>query len=209
MKISYAITVCNEHKEIEKLLTFLFEHKRKQDQVAVQMDFDNSTPDVVNVCEKWEAKPSGEYKLIQFDLDKNFAQYKNNLNRNCDGDWIFQIDADEIPNEYLIEALPFILEANAETEAYWLPRVNTVAGITEAHIQAWGWRVDDQGWVNFPDWQMRIYRNDENIYWIKPVHEQLKGYTKFANLPAEECYCLYHPKNIGKQEAQNAFYDTI
>ena len=208
MKISYAITVCNEHKEIEKLLTFLFEHKRKEDQVVVQMD-KNATQEVINICERFESKPHNEYHLIQFDLNKNFAAYKNNLNKNCAGNWIFQIDADEIPNEYLIEALPFILEANADTEAYWVPRVNTVAGITDAHIAKWGWRVDDQGWVNFPDWQMRIYRNDDNIYWIKSVHEQLKGYTKFANLPAEENYCLYHPKNIGRQEAQNKFYETI
>jgi len=208
MKISYAITVCNEHKEIEKLLTFLFEHKRKEDQVVVQMD-KTATQEVISVCERFESKQATEYKLIQFDLNKNFAQYKNNLNKNCDGSWIFQIDADEIPNEYLIEALPFILEANDETEAFWVPRVNTVAGITDAHIQKWGWRMDDQGWVNFPDWQMRIYKNDENIYWIKPVHEQLKGYTKFANLPAEERFALYHPKNIGRQESQNAFYDTI
>jgi len=208
MKISYAITVCNEHKEIEKLLTFLFEHKRKEDQVVVQMD-KSATQEVINICERFESKPHNEYHLIQFDLNKNFAAYKNNLNKNCAGNWIFQIDADEIPNEYLIEALPFILEANADTEAYWVPRVNTVAGITDAHIAKWGWRVDDQGWVNFPDWQMRIYRNDDNIYWIKPVHEQLKGYTKFANLPAEENYCLYHPKNIGRQEAQNKFYETI
>ena len=208
MKISYAITVCNEHKEIEKLLTFLFEHKRKQDQVVVQMD-KNATPEVINICERFESKPHNEYHLIQFDLNKNFAAYKNNLNKACNGNWIFQIDADEIPNEYLIEALPFILEANAETEAYWVPRVNTVAGITDEHIAKWGWRVDDQGWVNFPDWQMRIYKNKEEIYWIKTVHEQLKGYTKFANLPAEEKYALYHPKNIGRQEAQNKFYETI
>ena len=208
MKISYAITVCNEHKEIEKLLTFLFEHKRQKDQVVVQMD-KTATQEVINICERFESKSAKEYRLIQFDLNKNFAQYKNNLNKNCDGNWIFQIDADEVPNEYLIEALPFILEANDETEAFWVPRVNTVAGITDAHIQKWGWRMDDQGWVNFPDWQMRIYKNDENIYWIKPVHEQLKGYTKFANLPAEERFALYHPKNIGRQESQNAFYDTI
>ena len=169
----------------------------------------NATHEVINICERFESKPHNEYHLIQFDLNKNFAAYKNNLNKACNGNWIFQIDADEIPNEYLIEALPFILEANAETEAYWVPRVNTVAGITDEHIAKWGWRVDDQGWVNFPDWQMRIYRNDDNIYWIKPVHEQLKGYTKFANLPAEENYCLYHPKNIGRQEAQNKFYETI
>ena len=209
MKISYAITVCNEHKEIEKLLTFLFEHKRPEDQVVVQMDFDNSTKEVVRACERWESKSFEEYKLIQHKLDKNFASYKNNLNTNCDGDWIFQIDADEIPNEYLLEALPFILEANEETEAFWLPRVNTVAGITEEHIAKWGWKLNEDGWVNFPDWQMRIYRNKEEIYWIKPVHEQLKGFTKFAQLPPEEKFALYHPKDIGRQEKQNAFYDTI
>ena len=209
MKISYAITVCNEHKELQKLLEFLFEHKRPEDEVVVQKDNGNATEEVWDVCERFESKQAVEYKHCSHPLDKNFAQYKNKLNEQCSGDWIFQIDADEIPNEYLIEALPFILEANQDTEAFWVPRVNTVAGITDSHIQKWGWKLNDQGWVNFPDWQMRIYRNKEEIYWIKPVHEQLKGYTKFANLPAEEKFCLYHPKDIGRQEKQNAFYNTI
>tara|TARA_R110001583_G_scaffold95325_1_gene239100 strand:+ start:940 stop:1566 length:627 start_codon:yes stop_codon:yes gene_type:complete len=208
MKISYAVTVCNEHKEVNKLLTFLFDHKRKQDQVVVQMD-SKATKEVWQVCESFENRPFDEYKLIEHALDKNFAAYKNNLNKNCDGDWIFQIDADEVPNEYLIEALPFILEANDDTEAFWVPRVNTVAGITDAHVAKWGWKLNEDGWVNFPDWQMRIYRNKDDIFWIKPVHEQLKGFTKFANLPAEEKYCLYHPKDIGRQEEQNKFYETI
>ena len=112
-------------------------------------------------------------------------------------------------HEYLIKSLPYILEANPDTEAYWVPRVNTVAGITEEHIAKWGWRLDEKNRVNWPDWQMRLYRNSDNIYWIKPVHEQLKGYTKFANLPPEEKYALYHPKNIGRQERQNKFYETI
>ncbi len=209
MKISYAVTVCNEYKEVEKLLSFLFENKRKEDEVVVQMDYDNSTTEVVKACEKWESKQSEEYKLIQCSLSKNFAQYKNNLNKNCSGEWIFQIDADEIPNKYLIQALPYVLESNSDVEAYWVPRVNTVAGITENHVAKWGWKLNEENWVNFPDWQMRIYRNEENIYWVKPVHEQLKGYTKFANLPAEEKFALYHPKDIGRQEKQNAFYETI
>ena len=71
MKISYAITVCNEHKEIEKLLTFLFEHKRREDQVVVQMDM-NATPEVINVCEKFENKPHDEYTLNQFPLHNQF-----------------------------------------------------------------------------------------------------------------------------------------
>ena len=117
MKISYAVTVCNEHKEIEKLLTFLFEHKREEDQVVVQMD-SNATDEVINVCEKFENRPMSEYSLNQFSLNKNFAEFKNNLNKLCSGDWIFQIDADEVPNEYLIKALPYILEANQGIEAY-------------------------------------------------------------------------------------------
>ena len=209
MKISYAIPVCNEHVELEKLLDFLENHIQAEDQVVVQMDLDNSTDEVVKACERWEGQQSTEYKLIQYSLNKNFAAYKNNLNINCEGNWIFQIDADEIPHPYLIQALPYILETNPDTEAFWVPRVNTVAGITDEHITKWGWRVDEKGWVNFPDWQMRIYQNKENIYWIKPVHEQLKGYTKFANLPAEERFCLYHPKDIGRQEQQNKFYETI
>ena len=209
MKISYAITVCNEHKELDKLLSFLFEHKRKEDEVVVQKDKDNTTEEVWDVCERYESKPATEYKHTCKPLNKNFAQYKNELNKSCLGEWIFQIDADEIPNKYLIQALPFILEANPDTEAYWIPRVNTVAGITEDHITKWGWRVSEDGWVNFPDWQMRLYKNTENIFWIKPVHEQLKGYTKFANLPAEEKFALYHPKDIGRQEKQNKFYDTL
>ena len=92
MKISYAITVCNEHKEIEKLLTFLFEHKREQDQVVVQMDADNATEEVWNVCERFENRQHHHYRLIQSSLNKNFAAYKNNLNENCDGNWIFQIE---------------------------------------------------------------------------------------------------------------------
>ena len=209
MKISYAITVCNEHKELQKLLEFLFQNKREEDEVVVQKDKDNSTEEVWDVCERFESQKAVEYKHNVYELNKNFAAYKNNLNKNCDGDWIFQIDADEIPNFYLIQALPYILEANNGVEAFWVPRINTVAGITDAHISKWGWKLNEDGWVNFPDWQMRIYRNKEEIYWIKPVHEQLKGYTKFANLPAEEKYCLYHPKDIGRQEKQNAFYDTI
>ena len=116
MKISYAITVCNEHKEIEKLLTFLFEHKRPEDQVVVQMDKDNATEEVWNVCERFENRQHDQYTLQQCSLNKNFAQYKNNLNKHCAGNWIFQIDADEIPNEYLMEALPFILETNPDIE---------------------------------------------------------------------------------------------
>ena len=209
MKISYAVTVCNEHKELERLLNFLFKHKRPEDEVVVQYDKGNSTKEVWDVIEKFENKPASEYVTTAFSLNKNFAAYKNNLTTVCKGEWILQIDADEIPTEYLIQALPYLIEANPDVEAYWVPRVNTVAGITDEHVQKWGWKIDDEGKVNWPDFQMRLYKRSEDISWVKPVHEQLTGYKRFTNLPADVKYALYHPKNIGRQEKQNAFYETI
>ena len=122
---------------------------------------------------------------------------------------MFLIDADELPNEYLLEALPEIIHGNPDVEAYWVPRINTVEGLTEDHTTKWKWNVDGKGWVNFPDYQMRLYRNNGVIKWIKPVHEQLTGFTKFAHLPTEKVYCLNHPKEIKRQEQQNKFYEGI
>ena len=38
MKISYAITVCNEFIEIQRLLHFLLKHKRYQDEIVILFD---------------------------------------------------------------------------------------------------------------------------------------------------------------------------
>ena len=54
----------------------------------------------------------------------------------CNGDWVFQIDADEIPNEVLIENLHEILTRNTTVvEVVLVPRVNTVEGLTDEHIK--------------------------------------------------------------------------
>ena len=41
MKISYAITVCNEFVEIQKLMSFLLENKRDKDEIVVLYDQKN------------------------------------------------------------------------------------------------------------------------------------------------------------------------
>ena len=102
-----------------------------------------------------------------------------------------------------------ILEANPTIDLYWVPRVNTVDGITQEHINKWRWNVNEKGWVNFPDYQGRIWRNRPNIMWKNPVHEVLVGYKEHTQLPAEEEFSFYHPKEIDRQEKQNKFYDTI
>ena len=203
MKISYAIPVCNEHVELEKLLDFLLKYIDKEDEIVVQCDAGNTTPEVYKVLEQFV--PS----YIEFPLNGHFSNFKNNLKDHCTGDWIFQIDADELPHESLITNLKELLKLNPTTEMFLVPRVNTVEGLTQAHINQWRWNVNEKGWVNWPDYQTRIIQNSPKIKWQNKVHEQIVGISTKGALPMEEEWCLYHPKHIDRQEAQNNFYNTL
>jgi hypothetical protein len=114
-----------------------------------------------------------------------------------------------MPSEYLVENLQFFLESNKEVDLFFVPRINTVEGLTPEHIKKWRWNLNEKGWVNFPDYQTRIYRRTSEIEWQGSVHERIVGYNTLSVLPQEEEYCLYHHKQIERQEKQNALYDTI
>ena len=207
MKISYAITVCNELKELTSLINFLLVRVDSEDQIVIQYDTDSVTKEVVDYL-TIIGDIQKQIKVISFPLNKDFASFKNNLKSHCEGDYIFQIDADEEPSEILLERLKQILTVN-EVDIIFVPRVNTVKGLTESHIQQWGWNVNDMGWVNWPDYQTRIYKNTEEVQWYGKVHERISGYTTFTNFPADEKYSLYHHKEIERQEKQNKFYNNI
>ena len=159
MKISYAILACVELVELNKLLPFLKKYKRKEDEIVVLLDDTTYTALVEEVAEKYADKV--KYRS----LDNDFASQKNALIEMCDGDYIFNIDADEIPHTNLMENLGELLENNSHIDVFYVPRVNTVAGITQEHIHEWRWHVNDKGWVNFPDPQMRIMKNLSSIRW--------------------------------------------
>jgi glycosyltransferase involved in cell wall biosynthesis len=215
MKISYAITVCNEFIEIQRLLSFLLDKKRPQDEIVVQMDLSKDDikdqPEDKNQVFAYLMKHNtqGTIRVVFFPLNNDFATFKNNLTQECKGDYIFQIDADEIPNENLIIVLPEVLKENNEVDVFLIPRVNTVEGLTPEHIAKWGWRVNDEGWVNWPDFQWRVWKNKPEIQWVNKVHERLDGFKMYTAMPDVEYFALYHPKTIEKQEKQNNLYDTL
>ena len=124
------------------------------------------------------------------------------------GDYVFHLDADEIPHEILMAQIHTILEMN-DVDLVWLPRVNTVEGLTQEWIQRWGWRVTEKGWVNYPDYQARVFRNREDIRWTRKVHEYIDGCKTYSHLPPHEELSLYHPKTIEKQIKQNELYSNI
>ena len=206
MKISYAITVHNELEELMKLLDFLNNNIREEDEIVIQYDEGGVTQEVLEFLNI--KKELHGYTVVGFPLNKDFASYKNNLKSNCTGDYIFQIDADEIPHEVMITYLPQVLEDNP-VDIIFVPRVNTVDGLTQEHIQKWRWNVNEKGWVNWPDYKTGIYKNTDDVTWMNKVHEKITGYDTFSNFPAEEHWALYHPKQIDRQEKQNQFYETI
>ena len=206
MKISYSILTHNETDSLSELIQFLVKHKDEEDEIVILDDYSDNekTKEILDtMCSIYDIT------FEQRNLHKDYAGQKNHLTRMCKGQYIINIDADELPNKKLMKNIKSILEANPTIDLYWVPRVNTVEGLTSEHVKKWKWSVNPQGWVNFPDYQGRIWRNGQNIRWEKPVHEILVGHKEHTFLPREEEFCFYHHKEIERQEKQNDFYSTI
>ena len=204
MKVSYGITVHNEAEELKRLLNILTNKIDKEDEIVICIDGDDEKVESV----VGEYLSENEAIVYKRKLDGDFAAQKNSVIENSTGDYVFHIDADEYPSDGLLEYVKPILEAN-DIDLIWVPRVNTVDGITEQHIQQWGWRVSEAGWVNYPDYQSRIFKNSPEIRWKSKVHERIHGAQTFSHLPPNETLSLYHPKTIDKQEEQNNFYSKL
>ena len=206
MKISYAITVYNELEEIKRLVTFLLENKRAEDEIVITFDHKNGSREVEEYLRSHHDELSWHTAWPPFEGD--FSKLKNYTKKMCSGDYIFHLDADEYPHKTLMEQLLTILEVN-DVDLLWIPRVNTVEGLTDEWANKWGWRVTQNGWVNFPDYQARVFRNSEDIYWQGKVHERIVGTKTHAHLPPHEELSLYHHKTIDKQIKQNKLYEGI
>lgn len=204
MKISYGLTVCNEAKELKNLIDYLLPRIHPSDEIVVVYDQNRITDDVHHVLSLYS-----EVQAYPFDFKENFLENKNFMNTKCSGDYIFQIDADEIPCESLLANLRQVLELNP-VDLIITPRKNIVAELTEEYVKAWGWRVTKDGWVNWPDNQKRIYRNTPEILWSgHQVHGMVEGYKTYAALPEEEEWCIIHNKDLSRQVAQNNRYSKI
>ncbi|MFC0515406.1 glycosyltransferase [Mucilaginibacter angelicae] len=206
ISISYGITVCNEYEQLNELLVQLLASIDKNDEVIILQDITQEDEKTTAVIEKYKQR----VLHLKEKLNGDFASFKNNLIQNASCDYLFQIDADEMPKKTLIKRIKKRLYQKRDCDCFLVPRVNIVNGLTEAHIQKWNWKVDKFNRVNFPDYQFRILKLNGRIKWQYKVHEELYGFEKSCYLPRKnEKYCLMHIKNLERQEAQNNFYDTL
>ncbi len=210
MKISYAILVHNESEELLKLLDQILEYKDDEDEIVILDDYSDNE-ETKKILDAYVSINDIVYE--QRHLNKDFASQKNYLKDMCSGDYIVNLDADEFITGSFISWLKPILKENPTIDLYWVSRINKVSNITQEHINKWGWNVNEKGWINYPDYQGRIWKNRPNIRWERPVHEILVGHKEHGFWPEDEegkgHFSIWHIKDIEKQEKQNEFYDKI
>ena len=204
--ISFAITTHNEGEYVRDLFDQLVPHCEQTGDEIVVVDDNSTDPFTLNLL--YDYADRNIIQLYSHELNHDFGAHKNFLNSKCTGKYIFQVDADEKFNSNLLTYLHDIIDNN-DIDLYMIPRVNVVNGLTDEDIRRWGWRINDKGWVMFPDYQTRLYKNIPEIKWEGKVHERIVGYKTTAPLPEEEEWILYHIKDVDRQRKQNEYYDTI
>ena len=205
--ISFLITVKNEEEYIPRLIEQLVSVVDDGDEIIFLSDF--SDYPTLSLLENFRDNSNLSVEIYSHNLNNDFASHKNYGIEQCRCEWIVQLDADELMSHGLANNLHTLLEYNDDTELFLVPRVNIVEGLTQEDVNRWGWQVNDQGWVMWPDYQTRIFKNNEEIRWEGEVHERITGFQSYAPLPEEEDWALYHLKDILRQREQNDLYETI
>ncbi|MBO7635667.1 MAG: glycosyltransferase [Paludibacteraceae bacterium] len=205
--LCYAITVCNEADELRKLLTLLSQYKQQHDTILVQKDQNHVSSEVLALLD--EFSDLVDHQTL-FPLNDDFATFKNNLLKNTSSDYIFQLDADELPSPYLLEHIHSIIAHNPQIEAFRLPRVNLIRQENQT-LPVWNDMdgIDPSEYYHFPDYQFRIFKNLPSIHWHKRVHEVIIGYKTYSLLPKDAKYAILHAKYQSKQEKQLRYYSEL
>ena len=206
MKLSYAICVCTEARELETLLTFLEAVKDAEDEIVVLIDRSCVNREVQSVLNAHD----GNIITCGREFNDDFSKHKNYLNSKCTGDYIFNIDADEVPTEHFVKHLKETIEKD-RADLYYVPRINICLGQTEAFLKKHSFRTNEIGWINWPDHQGRVYRNHKDIYWTSEVHETIggpgcKNKNGYDPIPRN---ALLHVKTVKVQNGQRDFYENI
>lgn len=139
--ISYCVTVCNELTELLRLTNFILPYIQSGDELLIQYDVDSVTDEIKNYLDVLKTIEPEKVTIISHSLNNDFAQFKNNLKNHARGIYILQLDADEMISDSFITDLHDIIEENRNVDLFFMPRLNTVDGITESHVTKWGWKI--------------------------------------------------------------------
>jgi len=133
-----------------------------------------------------------------FSIQKNYA-----LNA-CKNKWKILLDADETLDTWTWGMLPWLLwKAEKEgVDCLSLSRINVLEGMNQQQLQEYcqrqGWQLNGyfSNWINFPDFQKRIFYGND-IKYVGQTHEQIVGFKKEKHLLN---HSIYHFKSKERQE---------
>ena len=158
--------------------------------------------------------------LNERDFCGNFSDHRNFHLKKCTGDYIFVVDADEMPKEKLIIGIKDAIQQSG-ADMLAIPRINIHPGFTREWLEKHKFNVNEMDWINWPDYQGRIFKNDpEKIYYGNKLHENVVGLENPVSLQADPTLALWHIKSIHKQDNRwedgyykspdgKDFYDTL
>jgi glycosyltransferase involved in cell wall biosynthesis len=171
-KISVVLATFNEEENIARCLGSI---KDLADEIVV---VDGTSKDrTVEIAKSFGAE------VIVTTNPPNFHINKQKAIDKATGDWILQLDADEVVSEELANEITSVINNqqskkdnnNSNTNGYWMPRKNYFLG---RFLMKGG---------QYPDYTVRLYRNGKGGLPQKDVHEQAViegkvGYLKEALL---------------------------
>lgn len=207
--ISFLVTCKNEGLQLKLLIDTLIKY-HEGNEIIIVNDFssDETTCELLNIYRNLSNQIN--IKVYEHALNNNYSEHKNYGKSLCTGEYIFQIDADELPSTLLLESLTDILKLNTDVDLFWIPRINDFRGVNQQNATQWGWRLtpyEDINIVNWPDPQGRLFKNVKYMRWERRLHEKIEGAKSFSHLPSVFEYALHHHKTIEKQIETNIKYN--
>lgn len=200
MRITYAICVCNEHVELNSLLSFLTKTIDDEDEINILVDTGKVTDEVKRVLDAFKER----IIINERQFCGNFSEHRNYHITKCSGEYILVLDADEIPQEKLIKEIK-----GFKSDILYIPRINIIPGCTTEWCNKMNFVVNHVGWINWPDYQGRFFKNNGDIKWDMGLHERLIGSQNVGRLEPNPNIALWHIKSVEKQEKQDVFYSNL
>lgn len=158
-KISVVLAVFNEEKNLGQCLESV---KNLASEIVI---VDGGSQDKT-------LKIAGDFnaKIIQSDNPPVFHINKNKAIDAALGDWVLQLDADEIVTKELAQEIRKVTSNKADINGYWVPRKNFFLG-----------RFLKKG-GQYPDYTLRLYIKGKGRLPAKDVHEQAEVQGKVGYL---------------------------
>jgi len=191
--ISYAFLACNEKEELFNSLKLINHVKRPQDEVVVLLDELSYDPQILKGL-------NDLVDVIKFHpLNMDFATQKNVLIDHCTKNYILNLDADEYISIKQLRLIPEILKLNPKVDLFYLPRINTVDGITKQHISQWGWNISNNEYI-----KGTISLNDKHDYDVVKFIKLLESYNYIISKNDE--YIDYYKPIINYPDLQGRLW---